>query len=43
LLSEEKTGVIYGFFDQGVCLIEVDPKTKNIFKEILAKFDTKPS
>jgi uncharacterized protein (UPF0218 family) len=38
LLSEEGTAVIYGFFDKGICLVEVSPEIKNSFKELLNKF-----
>ncbi len=38
LLSEENTAVVYGFFDKGICLIEVSEKVKKDFKELLKKF-----
>jgi uncharacterized protein (UPF0218 family) len=38
LLSEKGTAVVYGFPDKGVCLIEVSPQIKKIFKELLKKF-----
>lgn len=41
LLSEKNTAVIYGFPDKGVCLIEVSPRTKKTFKELLKKFSLK--
>ncbi|HUW72058.1 MAG TPA: DUF359 domain-containing protein [Candidatus Humimicrobiaceae bacterium] len=41
LLSEKNTAVIYGFPDKGVCLIEVSPRVKKTFKELLKKFSLK--
>ena len=41
LLAEKNTAVIYGFPGKGVCLIEVLPKTKKAFKELLKKFQVK--
>lgn len=41
LLSEKNTAVIYGFPDKGVCLIEVSPRVKKTFKELLKKFSSK--
>jgi uncharacterized protein (UPF0218 family) len=41
LLSEKNTAVIYGFPDKGVCLIEVSPRIKKTFKELLKKFSLK--
>lgn len=41
LLSEKNTAVIYGFVNKGVCLIEVSPRVKKTFKELLKKFKTK--
>lgn len=41
LLSEKNTAVIYGFADKGVCLIEVSPRVKKTFKELLNKFSSK--
>ena len=38
LLSEKNTAVIYGFPEKGVCLIEVSPKIKRVFKKLLNKF-----
>ncbi|XOB46778.1 MAG: DUF359 domain-containing protein [Candidatus Nealsonbacteria bacterium] len=38
LLSEKHSAVVYGFFDKGICLIEVSEKTKKTFKELLKKF-----
>lgn len=38
LLAENKSAVIYGFFEKGICLVEVSDKTKKIFKELLKKF-----
>jgi len=38
LLSENKTAVIYGLIDKGVCLIEVSLEVKQTFKELLKKF-----
>jgi len=42
LLSEKNSVVVYGFPGKGICLIEVSPKIKKVFKEILKKFSTKP-
>ena len=39
LLSTNKTAVIYGFPDKGICLIEVSPKIKRDLKELLKKFN----
>ncbi len=41
LLSKKKVVVIYGLVDKGVCLIEVSPKVKKTFKELLKKFQIK--
>jgi uncharacterized protein (UPF0218 family) len=41
LLSETGTAVVYGFSDKGICLIEVSPKVKKDFKELLKQFETK--
>ena len=41
LLSEKNTAVIYGFPGKGVCLIEVSPRIKKTFKELLKKFSLK--
>jgi len=41
LLSANKTAVVYGFPDKGICLIEVSPKIKRDLKELLKKFKTK--
>jgi len=41
LLSEEKTAVIYGLPEKGVCVIEVSPEIKKELKELLEKFETK--
>jgi len=41
LLSEKNTAVIYGFPEKGVCLIEVSPRVKKTFKELLKKFSLK--
>jgi len=41
LLSEKNTAVIYGFPNKGVCLIEVSPRVKKTFKELLKKFSLK--
>jgi len=38
LLSKAKTAVVYGFFNKGICLIEVTPQIKKTFKELLRKF-----
>lgn len=38
LLSGKNTAVIYGLPNKGVCLIEVSPKIKKIFRDILKKF-----
>jgi len=38
LLSGKNTAVIYGFPKKGVCLIEVNQKTKNQIKNLLKKF-----
>lgn len=38
LLSEKNTAVVYGFPKKGVCLIEVSPKMKKVFKKLLKKF-----
>jgi len=42
LLSKNNSVVVYGFPGKGICLIEVSPKIKKVFKEILKKFSTKP-
>jgi len=39
LLSPSKTAVVYGFFKKGICLIEVTPKIKKVFKKLLRKFN----
>ena len=39
LLSEKNTAVVYGFPEKGVCLIEVSPRIKKVFKELLKRFD----
>ncbi len=41
LLAEKNTAVIYGFPGKGVCLIEVSPRVKKTFKELLKKFSSK--
>lgn len=41
LLSAKNTAVVYGFPSKGVCLIEVSPRTKKTFKELLKKFSLK--
>lgn len=41
LLSPQKTVVVYGFFKKGVCLIEVCPRVKKTFKELLENFSSK--
>ncbi len=41
LLSGKNTAVIYGFPGKGVCLIEVSPRVKKTFKELLKKFSSK--
>ena len=41
LLSANKTAVVYGFPDKGICLIEVSPKIKRDLKELLKNFKTK--
>lgn len=41
LLSEEDTAVVYGFFNKGICLVEVSTETKKTFKELLEKFKIK--
>ena len=38
LLSKNQTVVVYGFPNKGICLIDVSPKIKNEFKELLKKF-----
>jgi len=38
LLSSNKTAVVYGLPDKGVCLIEVSPRVKKTFKELLNQF-----
>ena len=38
LLAEENSAVVYGYFNKGICLIEVSEKTKKTFKELLKKF-----
>ncbi len=38
LLAEKNTAVVYGFPKKGVCLIEVTPKVKKVFKKLLRKF-----
>jgi len=40
LLAEKKTAVIYGFPGKGICLVEVSPEEKKMFKELLQKFKT---
>ena len=39
LLSKDHSAVVYGFFNKGICLIEVSDKIKNTFKELLKKFN----
>ena len=39
LLAKESSAVVYGFFDKGICLIEVSDKTKKSFEELLKKFN----
>ena len=41
LLSEENSAVVYGFFDKGVCLIQINSEIKQTFKELLGRFKTK--
>lgn len=41
LLSENSTAVVYGLFNRGICLIEVNDSIKQEFKELLAKFNSK--
>lgn len=38
LLSEERTAVIYGMVDKGICLIEVSLEVKKNFRDLLKKF-----
>ncbi len=38
LLAKKNTAVVYGFPEKGVCLIEVTPKTKEVFRRLLKKF-----
>lgn len=38
LLSGKNTAVIYGLPNKGICLIEVSPKIKKIFRALLKKF-----
>lgn len=38
LLSEKNTAVVYGFPEKGICLIEVSPQIKKVFKKLLKKF-----
>jgi hypothetical protein len=40
LLSGKKTAVVYGLPNKGICLIEISPKIKKIFRELLKKFKT---
>lgn len=40
LLSKRGGLVVYGFPKRGICLIEVSPEIKKIFKELLKKFKT---
>jgi uncharacterized protein (UPF0218 family) len=40
LLSEKNSVVVYGFPKKGVCLIEVSPEIKKVFKKLLKKFKT---
>lgn len=39
LLAKESSAVVYGFFNKGICLIEVSDKIKETFKELLKKFN----
>jgi len=39
LLAKDHSAVVYGFFNKGICLIEVSDKIKNTFKELLKKFN----
>jgi len=43
LLSDNRTVVVYGLRDRGICLIEVSPQMKKNFRELLSQFKTKPS
>jgi hypothetical protein len=38
LLSPQKTAVIYGFPEKGICLIKVNQKMKNKIKKLLKLF-----
>lgn len=40
LISKKGGLVVYGFPKKGICFIEVSPKIKKIFKELLKKFST---
>jgi len=40
LLAEKNSLVVYGFPRKGICAIEISPKMKKIFKELLKKFKT---
>jgi uncharacterized protein (UPF0218 family) len=40
LLAENNTAVVYGFFNKGICLLEVSSGIKKSFKELLNKFKT---
>ena len=39
LLAKDHSAVVYGFFNKGICLIEVSDKIKNTFKELLKRFN----
>lgn len=43
LLAGKNTAVVYGLPNNGICLIEVSPATKKIFKALLEKFKLKNS
>ncbi len=41
LSAEKDSAVVYGFPGKGVCLIEISPQIKKVFKELLKKFQVK--
>jgi len=41
LSAKRGIAVVYGFPGKGVCLIKVTPEIKNVFKELLKKFQVK--
>jgi len=39
LLAEENSAVVYGFFEKGICLIEVTEEIKKDLKDLLKEFN----